>query len=344
MRVNPNPIFASSTRINKNSAPRAAAHITQNSPMLATAPRFAGSDDGPSFFDTLLKQAAGVATDFISDPKAALRRNVEDRLLYHPVKGPFDKSIIQDPGLKSQVQDINITTADGVKLHAWYVPAQPGKETIVFSHGNAGNISHRQFIMKPFVDQGFGFLAYDYRGFGNSEGTPEEKGLYKDVEASIKFLKDKEQVTDKKLIIMGESLGGAVAIDAASKNKSRLLFVMSTFTSLPNIAPSLVKNAPVISDLAKNFLPSIVQQEYNSIAKIKNITAPILIAHGDQDQLVPFGMSDELYDGATSAVDKDHVTAQGCDHNNVFANMPGELVGFVKQLLAKTESFYPEAG
>jgi uncharacterized protein len=296
----------------------------------------------PSIWDRfsaggLFGKVTSVATEFFTDPKAAFQKNVENQLLYHPVVGGVSITNIQDPVLKAKVQDVTFTTTDGVKIHGWYVPPAPGKETIVFAHGNAGNISHREFIMRPSTDQGYGFLAFDYRGFGNSEGVPGEKGLYLDFEAASQFLATQHNTPTTKQIAAGESLGGAVAIDAASKRPYRMLFVLSTFTSLGEIAGKVFENAPVVGSLSKTILPSLLQQEFLSLNKIANIKTPILIAHGDQDQLVPVEMADRLYEGATQSVYKDIVIAEGCDHNNVFMGIPGDLMTGLDRVLSNTQ-------
>jgi fermentation-respiration switch protein FrsA (DUF1100 family) len=286
-------------------------------------------------------QAGSLLSSVLSDPKAAFQRNVENRLLYQPtVNGMIPRAAslatLTNPALRAQVQEVTFNAADGVQLSAWYIPPKPGKETVLISHGNGGNISHREHIYQPLVNAGYGVLAYDYRGYGNSQGESNEPGLYLDHQAAVNFLKNQKQTDPAtQVILMGESLGGAVAIDAASKQKFRMLVTVSTFTSLPNVAATLFKNAPVLGDLSSKVLPTLVSQQFNSLDKMKNLQCPVLIVHGDQDTLVPFEMSDKLYDAVTNQY-ADHLTAEGCDHNNVFLGIPGDILRQMELLLQKS--------
>lgn len=315
------------------------------------------NDKPPSLFDqlfnqaletvrTVVQQAPAVLEQVVKDPKKAFRENVEDRLVYHPIKGPFTKDILTDKALAARIQDIYFTTADGVKLHAWYIPAQPGKETCVFAHGNAGNISHREFLLQTFTNPdsaanaGFGIFAFDYRGFGNSEGTPSEDGFYKDFDAASKYVENTLKVPRSQQIAVGESIGSAVAIHAAANAPAddpyRLLFVYAAFTSLPAVAPSLLKQFPGLTNISEQYLPGLVQQQFDSKSKIGKVTCPVLLAHGEQDELVPFKMKKELMDAATSASAKDEIDIDGGDHNNIIFNAK-DFVSEINKLLAKTQ-------
>lgn len=303
------------------------------------------SDDGskPPFWKTLLTDVKTQVENVVNDPKKAFRENVENRLLYHPTPGPVSIQDLQSKPLAEKVQEVSFDTPDGTKLHAWYIAPdlnkRPKGETVVFAHGNGGNILHRELLMQAFADAGFGFFAFDYRGYGNSKGIPSEEGLYQDFETASKFVKLIYKCPVENQIAAGESLGAAVATHAASlaeKKPYRLLFTYAGFTSLPAVAPTLFKQVPLLDQLAEKFLPNMVQQKFDALSKIAAVKSPVLIAHGDQDNLVPPGMQQELLNAATQAPAKDEIIIEGADHNDLLFNA-SDMVQEVISMLAKTE-------
>ncbi len=315
---------------------------------LAPALKFGGPDapdDGskPPFWKTLLADVQTQVKKVVDDPKKAFRENVENRLLYHPTPGPVSIQDLQSKPLAQKVQDVYFDTPDGTKLHAWYVAPdltkRPQGETVVFAHGNGGNILHRELLMQAFSDEGFGFFAFDYRGYGNSQGVPSEEGLYQDFETASKFVKLIYKCPVNKQIAVGESLGAAVATHAASQAQKapyRMLFTYAGFTSLPAVAPTLFKQVPLLDQLAEKFLPSMVQQKFDALSKIAAVKCPVLFAHGDEDNLVPPGMQQELLNAATQAPAKDEIIIEGADHNDLLFNA-SDMVQEVIAMLAKTE-------
>jgi fermentation-respiration switch protein FrsA (DUF1100 family) len=255
---------------------------------------------------------------FITAPCKTLLRMVENRLLYHPTVGGVTTGALWQPELKSRIEPVFFSSQDGTRLHGWYVRPRENKPTLLLAHGNAGDISHREWIMKPFTDKGYGFFAFDYRGFGLSGGTPSEAGLYQDFDAASDFLTREKGIAPTDQIAMGESLGGAVAIDAASRRPFRALYVMSTFTSLPNVALAVKNRIPVLRYLPDFLIRRLIQQPYNSIDKIGQVKIPVVVAHGDQDSLVPHEMGKALSEKATAAPYRKLVTIPGADHNNLF--------------------------
>jgi alpha-beta hydrolase superfamily lysophospholipase len=329
-----------------------------------TAPQIqfgAGNDDLWSFLQKaadkagvvgkqVLETAQQFGTDVLKDPKKALQDYGENKLVYQPTAGgliPAKVSLeqVQDAELRVKIQEVTFNTSDNVKIHGWYVAPKPGQHTILYSHGNGGTIGIRGPIIKLFTDAGYGMLAYDYRGFGNSEGSPSEAGLYKDQEAATNFLRDVKNTPFKQQILLGESIGGAIAIDAASKNNYRMLVTLSTFTSLPEVAGSLFKNVPGISDLTKKFLPQIIQQQYPSFSKLDTVVSPTLIVHGTADELVPYEMSNRLYEKLEKRPNgdaiTDHLEVGGADHNNVLGVASTDILTAMKNLENKTLLMYP---
>jgi uncharacterized protein len=217
-------------------------------------------------------------------------------------------------GLK--FEDIQITTKDNVNLNAWFVPAkdndQIGKGVILFCHGNGGNIGNRVSYLPIFRDLGLSTFLFDYRGYGKSEGKPTEAGTYADVEAAWKYLTQERKISPKKIIIYGESLGGAIAAYIAQltsqdlKNNAGGLVLASTFTSISDRASELYPFLPI--RLLSRF-------SYNSINRLPSIKIPVLIIHSTDDEIIPFHHSDRNFQAANQP--KKLVKLRG-DHNSGF--------------------------
>ncbi|HAL56444.1 MAG TPA: peptidase [Bacteroidetes bacterium] len=229
----------------------------------------------------------------------------EDKFIYFPSKYPegYYGDAQRIPGL----QECWITTEDGVRLHAWFAPAESARATLVISHGNAGNISHRSDIMVRLQRTGFHVLMYDYRGYGKSEGSPGEEGVYKDGRAAFDYAVSLPGVDPKRIVLWGTSLGGAVAVDVATQRPAAALILESTFTSAREMARILYPILPA------QFL---IRSKFNSIDKIRRLTIPILVMHGDQDSIIPFKLGKKLFDAAPAP--KEFYEIIGADHNDTY--------------------------
>jgi len=229
----------------------------------------------------------------------------EDQFIYFPEKypkGPYDqaRSI-------ANLQDCWITTQDGVKIHAWYAPAESARATLVISHGNAGNLSHRYLILRSLQRHRYNVLMYDYRGYGRSEGTPSEEGIYSDGRAALDFVLTLPGVDSSRTFLWGTSLGGAVALDVATQRAVAGIILESTFTSAADVARILYPFLPV-----RYFL----RTKLNSIEKIKSLHVPILIVHGSHDTIIPIGFGRQLFQAAPGP--KEMYEIPGADHNDTF--------------------------
>ena len=191
------------------------------------------------------------------------------------------------------VQDAEFSAVDGTKLHGWYVRHAEPKGHALLLHGNAGNVTLLAETLRVLNRRhNLAVLALDYRGFGKSEGTPSEQGLYQDARAARRWLADKEGIAESDVILMGVSIGGAVAIDLASHDGARGLVVSNTFTSLPAAAQHRLPLVP---------MGLILSTRMDSLTKIKDYSGPLLISHGDADEVVPFAHGQALYDASPSA-------------------------------------------
>ena len=203
-------------------------------------------------------------------------------LMYHPNENNYfgDK-------LEVEIEKVKITTSDNLNLLGWFHNKDLKKfKTIVYFHGNAGSLDNRIYKLNYFKNMDVNFLIIAWRGFSGNKGKPSEKGLYEDGKSTIKFLKNLG-VTEKDIIIYGESLGTGIATEIAQNRKFGGLILETPFTSM--------------IEAAKNFYPYIpvgllLKDKYKNDKKIKNINIPILVMHGEADQIVPFWMGKKIYE------------------------------------------------
>jgi fermentation-respiration switch protein FrsA (DUF1100 family) len=222
---------------------------------------------------------------------------VIESLIFFP-----DRSVPPPP---PGVEERWITTSDGVRLHAWYgAPADP-VATLVWSHGNGGNIAGRGEVLLALVDAGLAVLAYDYRGYGKSGGRPSEAGVYLDATAAYDDLRSRG-VPPERLIAFGESLGGAVSIRLASERPCAGVAVVATFPRLADVAR-----------IHYGALATMAGGRFDSRARVAALGVPLFVAHGDRDDIVPYELGAALF--AAAAEPKRFVTVAGAGHNDVFA-------------------------
>lgn len=246
-------------------------------------------------------------------------RFLEYKSLYFPLK-----KIEATPGeINLDYEDVVVTAKDGIKIYGWFVPANKPRATILFCHGNGGNISHRMEKISMFNFLNLNVLIFDYRGYGRSTGHPLERGLYLDAEAVYDYLVKRKHISAGEIIAYGESLGGAVAIDLAWKNELGGIIIEEGFTSLRDMGKKIFPFIPT----------SIYKSEFDSLRKIKDIRSPILIFHSVDDEIVPFELGRKLFDEAPEP--KEFVQLQG-GHNHAFLTSQelfmGKIDSFVNRL------------
>ena len=190
-------------------------------------------------------------------------------------------------------EEVYFPAADGTKLHGWYIPGK-GDDTIVWFHGNAGNISNRVYnIMLLYQHVGANLFIFDYRGYGLSEGKPSEKGMYSDGEGVLEYLRSRDDIDAERLVLFGRSLGGCIVAELSMRHRAKAVIIESSFTSVD--AMSRYKRPAVAF-----FIPSrlLVRSRFDSIKKMSHIHSPVMIVHGDKDITVPIEMGKELFDAA----------------------------------------------
>ena len=238
---------------------------------------------------------------------------LEDSLIFYPSRYP--EGNWHPPGLP--FEDAWFQAADGTQLHGWYVPGKDPHGVVLFCHGNAGNITHREEILHRLRDvAGVTVFIFDYRGYGRSQGKPSGKGVLEDARAARAWLARREAVAEDRLILMGESLGGVVAVDLAAEKGARGLILESTFTSLADVGAYHFPWFPV---------RLLVRTRLDALAKIKNYHGPLIQSHGDADTIVPYKLGRRLFDAANEP--KQWITFPGGDHNDLRSRSYYEKLG-----------------
>lgn len=207
---------------------------------------------------------------------------METRLVFHPVR-----ALAATPSQRGMIfEDVHLKTADGERLHGWFIPHPAAALTVLFFHGNAGNLTHCLDTFAILHRIGVNILAIDYRGYGQSSGAPSEAGTYLDAEAAWYYLTTERGIDPGRIIIFGRSLGGGVATWLATKVRPGGMVLESTFSSMPDVAQRLYPYVPV-RWLARN--------RYDNMARINDICVPILFIHSVEDELIPLHHSERLH-------------------------------------------------
>jgi len=258
---------------------------------------------------------------------------IERSFIYFP-----ERELIGDPAeLGLAFDDAYFTAGDGVRLHGWFVPgaggtaeqssigtelrseavplfqgsnvpAALGGATWLWFHGNAGNISDRLENLRLLHDElGVNVFIFDYRGYGRSEGSPSEQGTYRDAEAALAYALSRPDVDAERIVYFGRSLGSAVAVELATRRPPFALILESPFTSMADLARQHYR-----------FLPAtgLIRTKYDSLSKIGSVRAPLLVLHGDQDDIVPFEAGKRLFEAASEP--KRFYTIRGAGHNDTY--------------------------
>ena len=245
----------------------------------------------------------------------------QSRLVFYP---EVDREVSATPALAGlQYEDIHLKTSDAIDLHGWYIPAAQPRGTVLFLHGNAGNISHRLDSIEMFHRLGYSTLIFDYRGYGNSGGAPTEQGTYRDAEAAWRYLTGQRHIPSCRIVLFGESLGGAVAAWLAARQKPAALVIASGFTSVPDLGQQLYPYLPV------RWLARI---RYDTREYLRSVTAPVLIAHSPEDDIIPFEHGRALFAAANPP--KQFLELAG-GHNDGFIFMREAWVRVLGDFLGK---------
>ena len=237
--------------------------------------------------------------------------------LYHPTENNYDGD-----KLTVNIQEVKIITDDNIDLLAWYHNKDINKfKTILFLHGNAGSLENRIHKINHFEDMNINFLLLSWRGFSGNKGKPTEKGLYQDARSAVKWLV-KQGVIEENIIIYGESLGTGITTEIAQNKNFAGIILETPFTSMVAAGKSKYPIFPI---------KLLLKDKYESDKKIKNIKSPVLIMHGEEDQIVPFWMGEKMFQMANEP--KYSYFTKFDNHMMEFdENLVSELKKFIKSL------------
>ncbi len=225
---------------------------------------------------------------------------VASRAPYYPLKYPSGFWELQS---KLGAEDVWLLTADGVRLHAWWVVAPQASLVTLYLHGNAGNVTYRFPQIRQITAAGSSVLMLDYRGYGRSGGSPSEHGLYADADAAYLYLLD-HGYSARHTVLQGESLGTAVAVDLASRKECAGVVLEAAFTSGGDVANTVLPG-----------IGPILFRGFDSKSKIANIRAPLLFFHGDRDEIIPLKLGRSLFAAAPET--KQFIAIPGAGHNDL---------------------------
>jgi uncharacterized protein len=228
----------------------------------------------------------------------------EKRLIYFP----FRRLEVTPKDLGLRFEDAHLVAEDGTALHGWFLPVEGSRYTVLVCHGNAGNISHRldrALLMHAKLKTDV--FLFDYRGYGLSQGSPDEAGTYRDARAALRYLITGRGIDRANLIVFGESLGAAVALQLALEQPARALVLEAPFTSIGDMARSAFPFLP---------LGRLLRTRYDNLAKVGGLRMPLLILHGDRDDTVPFAQGRRLFEAAPEP--KQFFAIPGASHNDTY--------------------------
>jgi len=232
----------------------------------------------------------------------------EERLIYFPSR----EIAVTPESLGLEHDEVFLSASDGTRVHGWFLPALPPRSssyTVLLCHGNAGNISGRlDRALLLHRRLGVDVFLFDYRGFGRSEGRPSEEGTYRDAVAAHHYLVVEKGIASERLILFGESLGAAVAIELSLRERAAALVLEAPFTSIAEM-----------TRVAYPFLApftALVRTRYDNLRKIPEVALPLLVFHARRDQVVPFEQGEALFRAAREP--KTFVAVEHAGHADAF--------------------------
>ncbi len=213
---------------------------------------------------------------------------MQPRLLYYP-ELPGRELVGTPADIGLEYEPVTLVTGDDVRLGAWFIPHTAGDATLLFLHGNAGNISHRLDSIRQFHDLGLSVFILDYRGYGESEGTPSETGTYDDATTAWNYLVEQRRIAPRNIVLFGRSLGATIAAELAARTRPGALIMESAFTSVPDMAATIYPWLPV---------RLLSRYRYDARRQLDRISCPLLIVHSRDDEIIPFTHGQRLFEHA----------------------------------------------
>ena len=239
------------------------------------------------------------------------------KLLYHPSAPPYFSQDVSGSGLDHEFEKIKIKVNKDINLNGWFHLKSKEKKTILFLHGNAGNLDNRIYKLNFLGNLDINFLIIAWRGYSLSDGKPSETGLYEDAKAGVNFLLSKD-ILEKDIILYGESLGTAIAVEIGQNKSFAGIILEAPFTSMIDLGQKYYPFFPV------KFL---LKDKYENKNKIKNLKSPILVLHGKKDKIVPFYMGEKIFEMANDPKFK------------YFTDLDDHMMNFDDKLINKIDLF-----
>ena len=246
----------------------------------------------------------------------------ERKLIYHPTLYPQG---YWEPGAMGvSVEDVDFQAEDGVELHGWYVQSLEARATLLWFHGNAGNITHRLQNIKLLEPLKLNIFIFDYRGYGKSAGEPDEQGIYMDSQAAYDFVTQEKNIAPEKLILFGRSLGGVFAVDVAEKNPAAGLILESVFTTAQDMAKKMFPILPI---------GWAISSKLDNVNRVADLKLPKLFLHGDQDEVVPYKLGRQVFTAAGEP--KEFYEIKGARHNDTIFVGGEPYFATIEQFISK---------
>jgi pimeloyl-ACP methyl ester carboxylesterase len=276
--------------------------------------------------DVGLRRSVGVAWRFARLPLIAyfvvvLAVMILETWLVYPIP-PLDRGDWHPTGL--DFEDVHFTSADGTKLHGWFVERAGAKRAILYCHGNGENVAMNAEVIEQLSQSlDASIFVFDYRGYGHSEGSPTEAGCIADGLAAQRWLAQRIGKTPGDVVVMGRSIGGAIATAVASAQGAKALVLINAFSRMTDVAAEHYRWLPV---------RWVMKNRYDSIARIRNYAGPVFQSHGTNDWIVPIRFGRELFEAAPSA-QKQFVELSGYGHNDFEpADFYGKMATFLDRV------------
>ena len=245
----------------------------------------------------------------------------QGRLVYFPARA-LDAT---PASIGLRYEDVRLETDSGNTLHGWYVAGVDNARTLLFLHGNAGNMSHRLDSLRIFNRLGLNVLIIDYSGYGESNGKPSEAQTYDDASSAWRYLIGNRGIASERIVVFGRSLGGGVATWLATRETPGALILESTFVSVPELAKKYYPIVPI------GWLARI---RYDSISRMPSVRCPVLVIHSRDDDLVPIAHARALF--AAAPEPKEFIELSG-DHNSGFMTSAQVYTGGIARFLERLD-------
>src|ERR1044071_3211906 len=240
-------------------------------------------------------------------------RRFEASVIFHPERAALGGVWRVPQG----AADVWFRNAEGLRLYGWLFrsPTQPAHATVVYAHGNGGNLSYCDWVGESLAARGFDVLLFDYRGYGRSEGeSAGEAGLYADAEAAYDFLTKERGVNALQIVLYGQSLGTAAVADVAARRECGALVLESGLSSAADMAAVVMPWLP-------RFVRGLTKNKLDTVSKLPRVRCPVLVVHGDRDEIIPASQGERLF--AAAPEPKRLIIVKGAGHNDL-SNVGGE--------------------